>query len=68
VLGMWRVRRFRRRFFVLLTAVASLGISIAISGCVSGGFFSVASHTYPITFTATSGSIQHSSIVNLTVE
>jgi len=68
LLGIWRVRRFRRRFFVLLTAVASLGISIAISGCVSGGFFSVASHTYPITVTATSGSIQHSTIVDLTVQ
>ena len=68
LLGIWRVRRFRRRFFVLLTAVASLGISIAISGCVSGGFFSVASHTYSITVTATSGSIQHSTIVDLTVQ
>jgi vacuolar-type H+-ATPase subunit I/STV1 len=68
VLGMRRLRRSRKRCFVFLMGLVSLGFVIAISGCVGGGFFNVTPYTYPITVTATSGTIQHSTIVSLTVQ
>jgi hypothetical protein len=42
---------------------------LGLSGCVSGsGFFGPPSTTYTITVTATSGSLQHSTTVLLTVK
>jgi hypothetical protein len=60
-------RRTHKRPSLYLTALLSLGIVLTISGC-GGGFFNLAPRTYPITVTATSGSLQHSTTVNLTVE
>ena len=65
--GIRRARRTLKRSTLYMTALASLGVALAISGC-GGGFFNLAPQTYPITVTATSGSLQHSTTVNLTVQ
>jgi len=65
--GIWRLRRTLKRHTLLFTALASFGVAAAISGC-GGGFFDQAPQTYPITVTATSGALQHSVTVSLTVE
>jgi hypothetical protein len=65
--GFRGVRRRLRLPALLFTALASLGVAVAISGC-GGGFFGQASRTYPITVTATSGALQHSTNVDLTVQ
>jgi len=66
--GIRRSRRGRRHRALLLIALTSLGMAVAISGCGGGGFFDQAPQTYPITVTATSGALQHSTTINLTVE
>jgi Bacterial Ig-like domain (group 3) len=62
------LRRVRNRRGLPLTALVSLGFVLAITGCGGGGSTKQAPVTYPITVTATSGSLQHTVTVNLTVE
>jgi hypothetical protein len=59
-----RMLRYRARF---LTADVSLGMVLAIAGCTGVGFFSQPPKTCTITVTATSGTLQHSTTVDLTV-
>ena len=59
------VRRLRRGYF--MTAIVSLGLATVIGGC-GGGFFNQPPKTYSITVTASSGALQHSTTVNLTVQ
>jgi hypothetical protein len=67
-LAVRRVRRSRSWRALLLTIAVSMGMTFAIAGCGGSGFFSQPPKTYPITVTATSGSLQHTATVNLTVE
>jgi Bacterial Ig-like domain (group 3)/Abnormal spindle-like microcephaly-assoc'd, ASPM-SPD-2-Hydin len=62
------IRRALKRRNLFLMAVFSLGMALTISACGGSGFFNQPAHTYPITVTATSGSLQHSTTVNLTVQ
>jgi len=52
----------------LLILFVTLGTALAITGCGSSGPVSQPSHTYTITVTATSGSLQRSTAVDLTVQ
>jgi hypothetical protein len=65
--GIRRLRRMLGRHSLLFAALVSLGVATAIGGC-GGGYFDQAPQTYPITVTATSGALQHSVTVSLTVE
>jgi hypothetical protein len=64
--GVRRVRRrlARARLLTLLLGLASLG---ALAGC-AGGYFGPGPQSYTITVTGTSGTIQHSTTVTLTVQ
>ena len=53
---------------LFLMALLSFGIAIAISGCGGDGFFNQPPHAYAITVKATSGALQHTTTVNLTVQ
>ncbi len=54
---------------VLLMAVGSAGILMAITGCgISNGFFAQPQKTYTVTVAGTSGSLQHSTNLTLTVQ
>jgi large repetitive protein len=66
--GIRRLRHPRNRSTLMLAAAVSLAIALAVAGCGGSGFFTQPPKTYPITVTATSGSLQHSVTVNLTVE
>lgn len=68
LLGIRRARHVLKRRTLFLTTLVSLGIALVISGCAGGGFFNQPPQTYPITVTATSGPLQHSTTVNLTVQ
>jgi large repetitive protein len=66
---------FRRRSrlgvticLALIATAASLGLTGCGLGDTSAGYYSPQPHTYPITITATSGSLTHTVAVNLTVE
>jgi hypothetical protein len=63
-------RRLSRMLSVLLLVAAGLTAAVAISGCggVSTGYFGQAPATSSITVTGTSGSLNHSASVSLTVE
>jgi Bacterial Ig-like domain (group 3) len=63
-----RLRRPRNWHAFLLTVAVSLGVVFAIAGCGGSGFFNEPPKTYPIAVTATSGLLQHTVTVNLTVE
>lgn len=65
--GMRDARRSLKRSTLYLTALVSLGVALAISGC-GGRFLNQAPQTYPITVTASCGTLKHSTTVNLTVE
>ncbi len=67
--GMRRGRRKLQRYgFLLLFAVLSCGVVTGLSGCGSGGFFNQVVQTYNVTVTGSSGTVQHSATVALTVE
>jgi trimeric autotransporter adhesin len=63
-------RRFRRAssrwMFLALAALAILPM-LAISGC-GGGYFGPAPQTYTVTVTGTSGALQESTTISLTVQ
>ena len=67
VLGVRRMRRALTRRGSFITAIVSLGLATVIGGC-GGGFFNQPPKTYSITVTASSGALQHSTTVNLTVQ
>jgi len=52
----------------LPVAVLSFGVVTGLSGCGAGGFFSQAAQTYNVTATGSSGTVQRSSTVALTVQ
>jgi Abnormal spindle-like microcephaly-assoc'd, ASPM-SPD-2-Hydin/Beta-propeller repeat len=69
-----RVRRLRMKFGslsiaarALLLGALALGSIASITGC-SGGYFGSAAKTVTLTVTGTSGSLQHSTTVNLTIQ
>jgi hypothetical protein len=69
-----RIRRLRRRLGDLpvfmkafLLGVLALGSLVSMSGC-SGGYFGPASKTVTLTVIGTSGSLQQSTNVNLTIQ
>ncbi len=67
--GMRRGRRKLQRYgFLLLFAVLSFGVVTGLSGCGSGGFFNQVAQTYNVTVTGSSGTVQHSTTVALTVQ
>ncbi len=66
--GIGRARRAFKRRTLFLMAWLSFGIAIAIGGCGGEGFFNQPPHTYAITVKATSGALQHTTTVNLTVQ
>ncbi len=65
-------RRLRRaaRHRALLGLVAGLLLSglLALAGCATGGLFGNTPNTYTITVTGTSGSLSHSTTIQLTEE
>jgi hypothetical protein len=71
LLGMMRLqRRYRKttqRLMLLALAALSLLPFLALSGC-GGGLFGATPHTSLITVTGTSGSLQQSATVSLTVQ
>jgi len=56
-----------RMLSCLLLLAATLTPTLLLSGC-GGGYFAITSQTYNVTVTGTSGSIQHSTTVTLTVQ
>ena len=72
LLGAGRMRRrgrILRRMLCLLVLLGAGMAAITLSGCGSNsGFFARAPQNYPVTVTATSGSLQHSTTVNLNVQ
>jgi hypothetical protein len=66
-----RIRRSTRRYFYLFIVLLSgVAATTGLTGCGynGNGFFGQAPHTYDITITATSGTIQHSVNVTLNVQ
>ena len=69
LLGLQKVRRKLRRTSsrLLLVVVSLVGIGGLIA-CGKSGFFDQTPKTYSIVLTGTSGTTQHSTTINLTVE
>jgi trimeric autotransporter adhesin len=70
LLGLAARRRFRktsRRWMLLAIAALAILPALAISGC-SGGYYGAAAKTFTITVTGTSGSLQETTTVSLTVQ
>ena len=63
----WR-RAFRGRLFLLVAGLASLATAAALSGCGGGFALPQTSQTYTLTVTGASGSLTHSTTVQLTVQ
>jgi hypothetical protein len=62
-------KRFSRMLPILLLLIAGMAAAVGLSGCGSNtGFFGQALQSYPVTVTATSGTLSHTSNVTLTVE
>ncbi len=53
---------------IILLLAGSTGAIVGLTGCGGGGFFNQSPQTYAVTITATSGTLQHSTNVSLTVE
>jgi hypothetical protein len=72
LLGIWRLRRKlqpgSRTLLPTALGVLSLGAVMALSGCGSGGYFGSTSTSYSVTVTGTSGSLNHSTTVTLTIQ
>jgi len=68
LIGIGRARRALKRGTLILMALLSFGIAVAIGGCGGEGFFNQPPHTYAIAVKATSGALQHTATVNLTVQ
>lgn len=66
--GLYRRRSAWRSLFMLLLAVVALGSVTELSGCGNSGFFNQAPKTYIITVTGSSGTVQQSTTLTLTVE
>jgi hypothetical protein len=68
--GFRRVRQLAgQRLIMLVLVLAGLGAMATLSGCGSGtGFGTQEPQTYTLTVTATSGTLVHTSTVNLTVQ
>ena len=69
-----RVRRLRMKFGnlpifarALLLGALALGSIASMTGC-GGGYFGSVAKTVTLTITGTSGSLQHSTTVNLTIQ
>jgi sugar lactone lactonase YvrE len=62
-----RLRRCRGRWMLLGLATLAILPLLALSGC-GGGYFGPAPKTYTVTVTGTSGSLQESTTVSLTVQ
>jgi hypothetical protein len=65
-----RVRRFRKataRWMLLALAALAILPALALSGC-GGGYFGPAPKTYTVTVVGTSGSLQQSTTISLTVQ
>ncbi|MHB1021315.1 MAG: beta strand repeat-containing protein [Acidobacteriaceae bacterium] len=63
-----RMKQMPRMLTVIVFMALSLGAVVGLSGCGAGGFFNQKPQTYAVTVTATSGALQHSTNVTLTVE
>jgi Bacterial Ig-like domain (group 3)/Chitobiase/beta-hexosaminidase C-terminal domain len=69
LVGIWRARRrVRRAGWLVVLAILSLGALLGVSSCGGSGFFNQPPQTYSVVLTATSGTAQHSTTFNLTVE
>ncbi|MGA3345174.1 MAG: putative Ig domain-containing protein [Terracidiphilus sp.] len=69
LLGLQKVRRkLRRTYSLLLLALFSLVGIGGLIACGKSGFFDQPPKTYSIVLTGTSGTTQHSTTINLTVE
>ncbi|MGB8097423.1 MAG: SBBP repeat-containing protein [Terracidiphilus sp.] len=67
--GLGHVRRkLRRGGWLVLLALLSFVALAGMNACASSGFFNQSPQTYKVTLTATSGTVQHSTTFNLTVE
>jgi hypothetical protein len=62
-----RLRKARGRWMLLVLAALAILPMVALSGC-GGGYFGPAPQTYSITVTGTSGSLQESTTISLTVQ
>src|ERR1039457_6769422 len=65
--GRRRLRRSSQRWILLGLATLAILPMLALSGC-GGGYFGPPPQTYTITVTGTSGSLQESTTVSLTVQ
>jgi hypothetical protein len=67
LLGLRRRLKKLRLVSCMILLAATLVPTALLTGC-GGGYFSITSQTYTLTVTGTSGSIQHSTTVTLTVQ
>jgi Bacterial Ig-like domain (group 3) len=74
LLPLLAIRSIRRRLRAAPLLLAALGVlslggaTAGLSGCGNGGYFGAAPASYVITVTATSGALQHSTTVTLTIQ
>jgi len=62
-------RRLDKHLLIVLLLLASAGAAVGLSGCgSSNGFMGQSPKNYTITVTATSGSVQKTSTVNLNLQ